>query len=144
MLFSGFSGVIHWHLVKRLVLTLAISVSLFSLIRFPNTENLPEKEYFGLKGVLEQPSVGSSRIPALLFCIYQLMFAAITYVILLQILKAPVLNAAQSGSRCWWYSRTWPSWSPPCIHLRLEYTCLRSYCVLDLESRRLVVHSRWS
>ncbi|KAJ3497168.1 hypothetical protein NLJ89_g10385 [Agrocybe chaxingu] len=35
-------------------------------------------KYFGLKGVLEQPSVGSSRIPALLFCVYQLMFAAIT------------------------------------------------------------------
>ncbi|KAF9473932.1 ammonium transporter [Pholiota conissans] len=35
-------------------------------------------KYFGLKGVLDQPSIGSSRIPALLFCIYQLMFAAIT------------------------------------------------------------------
>ncbi|CAA7268894.1 unnamed protein product [Cyclocybe aegerita] len=35
-------------------------------------------KYFGLRGVLEQPSVGSSRIPALLFCVYQLMFAAIT------------------------------------------------------------------
>lgn len=31
--------------------------------------------YFCLKGVLEQPSAGSSRIPALLFCIYQCMFA---------------------------------------------------------------------
>ncbi|KAJ7586519.1 ammonia transporter [Mycena floridula] len=35
-------------------------------------------KYFGLKGVLPQPSVGSARIPALVFCIYQLMFAAIT------------------------------------------------------------------
>ncbi|KAJ7586668.1 ammonium transporter [Mycena floridula] len=35
-------------------------------------------KYFGLKGVLAQPSVGSARIPALVFCIYQLMFAAIT------------------------------------------------------------------
>ncbi|KAF8993626.1 ammonium transporter AmtB-like domain-containing protein [Cyathus striatus] len=35
-------------------------------------------KYFGLKGVLGQPSIGSTRIPALLFCIYQLMFAAIT------------------------------------------------------------------
>lgn len=34
--------------------------------------------YFGLKGVLEQPSVGSTRIPAIVFCVYQLMFAAIT------------------------------------------------------------------
>ncbi|KAI6017139.1 ammonium transporter AmtB-like domain-containing protein [Pisolithus marmoratus] len=36
--------------------------------------------YFGLKGVLEQPSIGSSRVPALVFCVFQLMFAAITYV----------------------------------------------------------------
>ncbi|KAF8891476.1 ammonium transporter [Gymnopilus junonius] len=35
-------------------------------------------KYFGLKGVLEQPSIGSSRIPSILFCVYQLMFAAIT------------------------------------------------------------------
>jgi ammonia channel protein AmtB len=35
-------------------------------------------EYFGLKGVLAQPSIGSTRIPSILFCIYQLMFAAIT------------------------------------------------------------------
>lgn len=36
--------------------------------------------HFGLKGVLGQPSVGSSRVPALVYCVYQLMFAAITYV----------------------------------------------------------------
>ncbi|KAJ2922702.1 hypothetical protein H1R20_g14395, partial [Candolleomyces eurysporus] len=34
--------------------------------------------YFGLKGVLDAPSIGSTRIPALLFCIYQCMFAIIT------------------------------------------------------------------
>ena len=33
---------------------------------------------FGFKGVLAQPSVGSSRIPDLLFAVYQGMFAAIT------------------------------------------------------------------
>jgi Amt family ammonium transporter len=33
---------------------------------------------FGLKGVLGQPSVGSTKIPDLLFCLYQGMFAAIT------------------------------------------------------------------
>ena len=37
-------------------------------------------KYFALKGVLEQPSIGSARIPSILFCVYQLMFAAITYV----------------------------------------------------------------
>ncbi|KAH8112512.1 ammonium transporter [Phellopilus nigrolimitatus] len=35
-------------------------------------------KYFALKGVLGQPSIGSARIPSLLFCVYQLMFAAIT------------------------------------------------------------------
>ncbi|KAF8159921.1 ammonium transporter [Crassisporium funariophilum] len=35
-------------------------------------------KYFGLKGVLEKPSIGSTRIPSIVFCIYQLMFAAIT------------------------------------------------------------------
>ena len=34
---------------------------------------------FGLKNVLGAPSVGSPRIPDLLFAVYQGMFAAITY-----------------------------------------------------------------
>ncbi|PFH47896.1 hypothetical protein AMATHDRAFT_151057 [Amanita thiersii Skay4041] len=34
--------------------------------------------YFAFKDVLAQPSVGSARIPAILFCIYQMVFAAIT------------------------------------------------------------------
>ena len=34
---------------------------------------------FGLRDVLGAPSVGSSRIPDLMFCVYQGMFAAITY-----------------------------------------------------------------
>lgn len=35
-------------------------------------------KYFGMKGVLEEPSIGSTRIPAIVFSVYQLMFAAIT------------------------------------------------------------------
>lgn len=35
---------------------------------------------FGLMNVLGAPSVGSPRIPDLMFCVYQGMFAAITYV----------------------------------------------------------------
>ncbi|KAI0766312.1 ammonium transporter [Irpex lacteus] len=35
-------------------------------------------KYFGLKGVLEKPSIGSTRIPSIAFCVFQLMFAAIT------------------------------------------------------------------
>ncbi|KAJ9123589.1 hypothetical protein QFC24_003805 [Naganishia onofrii] len=38
-------------------------------------------KYFALRGVLEAPSIGSSRIPALLFCLYQCMFACITVVL---------------------------------------------------------------
>lgn len=33
---------------------------------------------FGFMGVLAQPSVGSTRIPDLMFAVYQGMFAAIT------------------------------------------------------------------
>ncbi|KIM38012.1 hypothetical protein M413DRAFT_76454 [Hebeloma cylindrosporum] len=49
-------------------------------LAFSETGNafIGDLKYFGLKGVLDQPSIGSSRIPAILFCIYQLMFAAIT------------------------------------------------------------------
>jgi len=35
-------------------------------------------KYFGLKGVLERPSIASPRIPSIAFCVFQLMFAAIT------------------------------------------------------------------
>lgn len=42
------------------------------------TPNFPFVEYFGLKGITGQVSVGSPRIPGLMFVIYQCMFAAIT------------------------------------------------------------------
>lgn len=35
---------------------------------------------FGLMKVLAQPSVGSTKLPDILFCLYQGMFAAITFV----------------------------------------------------------------
>lgn len=34
--------------------------------------------YFGLRNVLDQPSIGSAKVPAIVFCVFQLMFAAIT------------------------------------------------------------------
>ncbi|KAH7882865.1 ammonium transporter AmtB-like domain-containing protein [Phlebopus sp. FC_14] len=34
--------------------------------------------YFALQNVLDQPSIGSVRVPAIVFCVFQLMFAAIT------------------------------------------------------------------
>lgn len=41
---------------------------------------ISSSEYFGMKGVDGSPSIGSARIPSLVFSVYQLMFAAITYV----------------------------------------------------------------
>jgi Amt family ammonium transporter len=35
-------------------------------------------KYFALQGVVDAPSPGSSRVPAIVFCVFQLMFAAIT------------------------------------------------------------------
>ncbi|KAI5481440.1 hypothetical protein MNV49_004196 [Pseudohyphozyma bogoriensis] len=40
-------------------------------------------KHFGLINVLDQPSVGNPRIPALVYCVYQLMFATITPVLAL-------------------------------------------------------------
>ncbi|KAM6492039.1 ammonium transporter [Amanita muscaria] len=49
-------------------------------LAFSDTANafIGNLKFFCLKGVLAQPSAGSNRIPALVFCIYQCMFAAIT------------------------------------------------------------------
>lgn len=35
-------------------------------------------KHFGLMGVTDQPSAGSVRVPTIVYCIYQLMFAALT------------------------------------------------------------------
>ncbi|KAJ8592596.1 ammonium transporter [Rhizopogon salebrosus TDB-379] len=35
-------------------------------------------KYFALRNVLDQPSAGSVKVPAIVFCVFQLMFAAIT------------------------------------------------------------------
>ncbi|WOO85832.1 Ammonium transporter 1 [Vanrija pseudolonga] len=54
----------------------------FSLA-FSETANvfIGDLKHFALMNVLEQPSVGSSRIPSIVFCIYQCMFAIITVVL---------------------------------------------------------------
>jgi len=51
-------------------------------LTFSHTANsfIGDLANIGFKGVLAQPSVGSPKIPDLLFAIYQGMFAAITYV----------------------------------------------------------------
>jgi ammonium transporter, Amt family len=48
---------------------------------------------FGFKDVLAQPSVGSFKVPDLLFAIYQGMFAAITYV------RSPPFNALREANK---------------------------------------------
>lgn len=80
---SGFSGVTRSRLVKPEAPTLETSVCLLVMCHFDRVLNNGCVEYFGLKGVLDAPSMGSSRIPALVFCVYQLMFAAITPMIAL-------------------------------------------------------------
>jgi ammonium transporter, Amt family len=47
-------------------------VLLFSLLILFDTG------YIGLKGVLEKPSIGSARVPSIVYCVFQLMFAALT------------------------------------------------------------------
>ncbi|KAG2033882.1 ammonium transporter AmtB-like domain-containing protein [Suillus americanus] len=47
----------------------------FSETASPYIGNL---KYFALQNVLDQPSIGSTRVPAIVFCVFQLMFAAIT------------------------------------------------------------------
>ncbi|KAG2098922.1 ammonium transporter AmtB-like domain-containing protein [Suillus discolor] len=52
----------------------------FSETASPYIGNL---KYFALRNVLNQPSIGSPRVPAIVFCVFQLMFAAITPMIAL-------------------------------------------------------------
>jgi len=42
------------------------------------TPYIGDLKYFALRGVLAAPSMGNPRIPSIVFCVYQLMFAAIT------------------------------------------------------------------
>ena len=47
--------------------------------------------YFGLRGVLEKPPViTNKRIPSIVFCVYQLMFAAFTLVYLFAESQTPL------------------------------------------------------
>jgi Amt family ammonium transporter len=50
----------------------------YSLAFAPGSKFIGDLTHFGLINVLEKPSPGSSRIPAILFCVYQCMFATIT------------------------------------------------------------------
>ena len=74
---SGSSGAILWLLAIVQALTLATSVR-FRLEFQVLTFDLCSLEYFALRNVLNQPSIGSVRVPAIVFCVFQLMFAAIT------------------------------------------------------------------
>lgn len=54
---------------------------------------------FGYMNVLGAPSIGSPRIPDLMFAVYQGMFAAITYVLPSQVYTS-TLTHAQCCARC--------------------------------------------
>ena len=57
----------------------------YSLTFAPNGSSyIGNLDNIGLRKVLAQPSVGSSALPEILFCLYQGMFAAITSVALQQ------------------------------------------------------------
>ncbi|EEB93902.1 hypothetical protein MPER_07380, partial [Moniliophthora perniciosa FA553] len=79
-------------------------------------------EFFGMMKTYADKSAGSDRIPAIVFCVYQLMFAAITPMIALGAVSergrlGPVLAFAFIWSNA----------------------CLRPHCLLDVESQRLVI-----
>jgi ammonium transporter, Amt family len=96
-------------------------------------------KYFALRGVVEKPSIGSTRIPSIVFCVYQLMFAAIT----------PMLAVGAIAER----ARLGPTlafvfiWSTLVYGMKwchserelLTETIYRPHRVLDLELERLVL-----
>jgi len=83
-----YSGLLRRKNALSMIWTSLVSVGIVSFqwffwgfsLAFSDTGSryIGDLKYFGLKGVLAQPSIGSTRIPSILFCIYQLMFAAIT------------------------------------------------------------------
>lgn len=124
---------------------------------------------FGLMDVLGAPSVGSSRIPDLMFCVYQGMFAAITYVdlvtcaasiranyvtVLLSLLEPwqsvvacfPASFTCLSGQR----SSTTPSPAGPGTHLdgysKWEDLTLpvAHPCILPLDLLPWLIHTCWA
>ncbi|ESK88950.1 ammonium transporter [Moniliophthora roreri MCA 2997] len=55
----------------------------YSLAFGPGSSFIGNLEFFGMMKTYADPSAGSNRIPAIVFCVYQLMFAAITPMIAL-------------------------------------------------------------
>lgn len=83
-----YSGLLRRKNALSMIFTSVASIAVVSFqwffwgysLTFSNTASpfIGDLRYFALKGVLAQPSIGSPRIPAIVFCIYQCMFAAIT------------------------------------------------------------------
>lgn len=102
-------------------------------------------KYFALRGVQGQPSIGSPRIPALVFCIYQCMFAAITYVSPgLSLDQRSDLVPSQPGHRHRCRRRTRPPWPHSPIHFHLVYHRLQPARLYDMELQRMVIRQGWS
>jgi hypothetical protein len=77
--------------------------------------------------------MGSTRIPAIVFCIYQLMFAAITYVLGPLPLFILHLHLRQSYSRHRSRRGAFPTGSSHGLRLHLVDSNLQRNCVLDME-----------
>ncbi|GAA5892257.1 hypothetical protein JCM6882_003623 [Rhodosporidiobolus microsporus] len=117
---------------KNALSMLFLSLAVYSLITvewffwgyslaFSGTSGyIGDLQHFGLIGVLDAPSVGNTKIPALLFCFYQSMFAALTPVIavggvaerarMLPILVVSFIwaTAVYNPIACWtWNSTGW-------------------------------------
>ncbi|KAJ6576101.1 ammonium transporter AmtB-like domain-containing protein [Mycena vulgaris] len=97
----------------------------FSLA-FSETGNayIRDLKYFALRNVLEKPSIGSTRVPSIVFCIHQLMLAAITCVfyfvsfffvssfLVSSFLRA--LGAMRSGAMRWGFRGVFGAWVRVC------------------------------
>jgi hypothetical protein len=70
-----------WSAIQQIV-SLVTYVSIVSTL-FRDVDRViyrPCAGHFGLMDVLETPSTGNVRVPSIVFCVFQMMFATITYV----------------------------------------------------------------
>ena len=108
-------------------------------------------ENIGFRNVLAAPSVGSSKIPDLLFAVYQGMFAAITVALAVGAVaeRGRMVRHVFSDVSCRFISCfgqiicfLYPhansfSASRSCLHVRLVNSDLRPHCLLDMERFRM-------
>ncbi len=99
-------------------------------------------ENIGFRNVLAAPSVGSPKIPDLLFAVYQGMFAAITVALAIgAVAERGTFDARGAHQSLSNLSKTLTPIRPyaprRCLHVYLDHYYLRSDCLLDLEPVRM-------